>query len=165
MEIRKKWKVHLSWGFMARKKSLIEASSRRRHFGSLPRQVKPCRGAFHNIQQLFVRRAGVLREFSLNILTLRHLLLFLGINQQSTSRLDQMMSERLHHHNLAAHPRSLPTRVKGKAPSQTHRLDPPASPTISFSSVPRQRWVLNRGKQTAAPLSSKRGTGESGASS
>ncbi len=30
---------------------------------------------------------------------------------------------------------------------------------ISFTSVPRQRWVPNRGKQTAAPLSSKRGTG------
>ncbi len=30
---------------------------------------------------------------------------------------------------------------------------------ISFTSVPRQRWVPNRGKQTAAPLFSKRGTG------
>ncbi len=30
---------------------------------------------------------------------------------------------------------------------------------ISFTSMPRQRWVPNRGKQTAAPLSSKRGTG------
>ncbi len=30
---------------------------------------------------------------------------------------------------------------------------------ISFTSVPRQRWVPNHGKQTAAPLSSKRGTG------
>ncbi len=30
---------------------------------------------------------------------------------------------------------------------------------ISFTPVPRQRWVPNRGKQTAAPLSSKRGTG------
>ncbi len=30
---------------------------------------------------------------------------------------------------------------------------------ISFTSVPRQRWVPNRGKQTAAPLSSERGTG------
>ncbi len=30
---------------------------------------------------------------------------------------------------------------------------------ISFTSVPQQRWVPNRGKQTAAPLSSKRGTG------
>ncbi len=30
---------------------------------------------------------------------------------------------------------------------------------ISFASVPRQRWVPNRGKQTAAPLSLKRGTG------
>ncbi len=29
---------------------------------------------------------------------------------------------------------------------------------ISFASVPRQRWVPNRGKQTAAPLSLKRGT-------
>ncbi len=34
---------------------------------------------------------------------------------------------------------------------------------ISFASVPRQRWVPNRGKQTAAPLSMKRGQDESGA--
>ncbi len=33
-------------------------------------------------------------------------------------------------------------------------------PTANFiTSVPRQRWVPNRGKQTAAPLSSDRGTG------
>ncbi len=33
-------------------------------------------------------------------------------------------------------------------------------PTANFiTSVPRQRWVPNRGKQTAAPLSSERGTG------
>ncbi len=74
MEIRKEWKAHLSWGFMAGEVSLIEAS-----------EVKPRRGAFHNLQQLFVRRAGGLREFSLSFLTLRHLLLFLGITQ-STSR-------------------------------------------------------------------------------
>ncbi len=30
---------------------------------------------------------------------------------------------------------------------------------IYFASVPRQRWVPNRGKQTAAPLFLKRGTG------
>ncbi len=30
---------------------------------------------------------------------------------------------------------------------------------ISLPSMPRQRWVPNRGKQTAAPLSSERGTG------
>ncbi len=101
-----------------------------------------------------------MREFSLNFLTHRHLLLFLGITQQSTS---WMMSERSHHHNSAACPRSRPTRAKGKAPSLTHRPDPPANPTISFSSVPRQRWVSNRGKQTADPLTSKRGTDGSGA--
>ncbi len=124
MEIRKEWKAHLSWGFMAGEVLLIEASRRRRHLGSLPRQVKPRRGAFHNLQQLFVRRARGLREFSLSFLTLRHL---------------------------------------PQAPSLTHRPDPPASPTISFSSVPRSRWVPNRGKQTADPLSSKRGTDENGA--
>ncbi len=73
------------------------------------------------------------------------------------------MSERSHHHNPAAHPLSRPTSARGKAPSLTHQPDPPASPTISFSSVPRPRWVPNCGMQTADPLSSKRGTDESGA--
>ncbi len=63
-----------------------------------------------------------------------------------------MTSERSRHHNPAARPRSRPTRARGKAPSLTHRPDPPASPTISFSSVPRSRWVPNRGKQTADSL-------------
>ncbi len=56
-------------------------------------------------------------------------------------------------------------RAKRGGPFPTHRPHPTANPTISFASVPRQRWVLNRGKQMAAPLSSKRGTGESWASS
>ncbi len=38
----------------------------------------------------------------------------------------------------------------------THRPHPTAN---FITSVPRQRWVPNRGKQTAAPLSSERGTG------
>ncbi len=42
----------------------------------------------------------------------------------------------------------------------SHRPYPTANPAISIASVPRQRWVPNRGKQTAAPLSSKRGTDE-----
>ncbi len=71
------------------------------------------------------------------------------------------MSARLHHHHPAAHPRSRPTSAK--TPSLTHRPAPPASPMRSFPSVPRQQWVLNRGKQTAAPPSSKRETDESGA--
>ncbi len=54
---------------------------------------------------------------------------------------------------------------KGGGPFPAYRPPPTANPTISFASVPRQRWVLNCGKQTAAPLSSKRGTGESWASS
>ncbi len=141
MEIRKKWKAHLSWGVMAGKVPLIEMSQRRRHFGPL-----------------FVRRAGGLRGLSLSFLTLKHLLLFLGITQQSTSS-DQIMSDRSHHHNPAAH--SWPTPAERKAPSLNHRPDLTANPTISFSSVPRQWWVPNHGKQTSVPLSSKRGTDES----
>ncbi len=38
----------------------------------------------------------------------------------------------------------------------THRPPPTAN---SITSMPRQRWVPNRGKQTAAPLSLDRGTG------
>ncbi len=57
----------------------------RRHLGPLPRQVKPRRGAFHNLQQLVIRRAGGLSGLSLSFFALRHLLLFLGITQQSTS--------------------------------------------------------------------------------
>ncbi len=49
-------------------------------------------------------------------------------------------------------------RMKRGGPSLTHRPYPTANPTISITSVPRQRWVPNRGKQTAAPLSLKRGT-------
>ncbi len=74
------------------------------------------------------------------------------------------MSERSHHHNPAAHSRSRPTHAKRGGPSLTHRPYPTANPAISIASVPRQRWVSNRGKQTAAPLSSKRGTDENGAS-
>ncbi len=74
------------------------------------------------------------------------------------------MSERSHHHNPAAHSRSRPTHAKKGGPSLTHRPYPTANPAISIASVPRQRWVSNRGKQTAAPLSSKRGTDENGAS-
>ncbi len=48
MEIRKKWKAHLSWGVMARKVPLIETFPRCRHLGPLPWQVKPRRGTFHN---------------------------------------------------------------------------------------------------------------------
>ncbi len=36
---------------------------------------------------------------------------------------------------------------KGGGPFPTYRPHPTANPTISFASVPRQRWVLNRGKQ------------------
>ncbi len=68
------------------------------------------------------------------------------------------MSERSHRHNPAAHSRSRPTRAKRGGPSLTHRPYPTANPAISIASVPRQRWVPNRGKQTAAPLSLKRGT-------
>ncbi len=71
------------------------------------------------------------------------------------------MSERSHRHNPAVHSCSRPTRAKRGGPSLTHRPYPTANPTISFASVPRQRWVPNRGKQTAAPLSLKRGTDES----
>ncbi len=101
MEIRKEWKAHLSWGFMAGEVSLIE---------------RPGGAA------ILVRSHG---KWSLAV-------------ARSCSR-------------------SRPTRARGKAPSLTHRPDPPASPTISFSSVPRSRWVPNRGKQTADPLSSKEG--------
>ncbi len=73
------------------------------------------------------------------------------------------MSKRWHHHNPAAHPRSQPMSARRKAPSLSHHPDPSASPNSSFSSVPRQQRVLNRGKQTAAPLSSKRETDKSGA--
>ncbi len=48
-------------------------------------------------------------------------------------------------------------------PSLTHRPHPTANPTILFASVPRQWWFPNHGKQTAAPLSLKIGTDESGA--
>ncbi len=118
----------------------------------------------HNLQNSFICSAGGLRGFSLNFLTLKHLLLFLGITQQSTN-LNLMMSERSHHHNPAAHSRSRPTHAKRGGPSLTHRPYPTANPAISIASVPRQRWVPNRGKQTAAPLSSKRGTAENGACS
>ncbi len=73
------------------------------------------------------------------------------------------MSERSQNHNPAAHSRSWPICAKRGGPSLTHRPHPTTNPTISFASVPRQRWVPNRGKQTAAPLSLKRGTDESGA--
>ncbi len=66
-------------------KGTAHRAPRRRHLGPLPWQVKPRRGAFHNLQTLFVHRAGGLRGFSLNFLTLKHLLFFLGITQQSTS--------------------------------------------------------------------------------
>ncbi len=72
------------------------------------------------------------------------------------------MSERSHHHHPVARPHSWLMSVRRKAPSLTHRPDPPASPTSSFSSVSWQRRVLNRGKQTAVPLSSKTETDESG---
>ncbi len=39
----------------------------------------------HNLQKLIICSAGGLRGFSLNFLTLKHLLLFLGITQQSTN--------------------------------------------------------------------------------
>ncbi len=71
--------------------------------------------------------------------------------------------QKSHHHNSAAHSRSRPKRAKRGGPSLTHWPDPTANPTISSASVPRQRWVPNRGKQTAATLSSKRGTDENGA--
>ncbi len=67
------------------------------------------------------------------------------------------MSERSHRHNPAAHSRSRPkAREKGRSLS---KLIGHIQLLISFASVPRQRWVPNRWKQTAAPLSSKRGTG------
>uniref|UniRef100_A0A9J7ZTX8 Uncharacterized protein n=1 Tax=Cyprinus carpio carpio TaxID=630221 RepID=A0A9J7ZTX8_CYPCA len=47
-----------------------------------------------------------------------------------------------------------------------HRLDvpdPSVIPMSSFSSMPQQQRVLNRRKQMAAPLSSKRETNKSGA--
>ncbi len=66
--------------------------------------------------------------------------------------LDQMMSERSHHNNPAARPCSRLMCAKRNAPSLTHRPDPPANPMIYLFSMPRQRWVLNRGKQM------KRGT-------
>ncbi len=64
--------------------------------------------------------------------------------------------KRSHRHNPAAHSRSRPTRAKRGGPSLIHRPHPTAN---FITSVPRQRWVPNRGKQTAAPLSSERGTG------
>ncbi len=64
------------------------------------------------------------------------------------------MSERSHRHNPAAHSRSRPTRAKRGGPGHIQLR----TPAISIASVPRQRWVPNRGKQTAAPLSLKRGT-------
>ncbi len=42
----------------------------RRHLGPLSRQVKPRRGAFHNLQQLIIRRAGVLSGLSLSFFAL-----------------------------------------------------------------------------------------------
>ncbi len=53
---------------------------------------------------------------------------------------------------------SADAREKGAVPLffLTHRPHPTAN---FITSVPRQRWVPNRGKQTAAPLSSERGTG------
>ncbi len=65
------------------------------------------------------------------------------------------MSERSHHHNPAAHSRFPDARERG-GPSLTHRPYPTANPAISIASMPRQRWVPNRGKQTAAPLSSEK---------
>ncbi len=62
------------------------------------------------------------------------------------------MSERSHRHNPAAHSRSRPTRAKRGGPSLIHRPHPTAN---FITSVPRQRWVPNCGKQTAAPLSSE----------
>ncbi len=46
---------------------------------------KPRRGTFHNLQQIVIRRAGGMSGLSLSFFALRHLLLFLGITQQSTS--------------------------------------------------------------------------------
>ncbi len=67
-----------------------------------------------------------------------------------------MMSERSHHHHPATHPCFAADEREKESPlskliSQI-RLQAPLS---SFPSVPRQQWVLNRGKQTAAPPSSK----------
>ncbi len=96
-------------------------------------------------KKLVICSAGGLRGFSL---ALKHLLLFLGITHLP---LNLMMSERSHRHNPAAHSRSRLTCAKRGGPSLTHRPYLTANPTISFASVPRQRWVPNRGKQTAAP--------------
>ncbi len=71
------------------------------------------------------------------------------------------MSKRSHLHIAAAHPRLRPMSTTRKTPSLSHQPDPSASPTSSFSSVPQQQWVLNCGKQTAAPTSLKRETDES----
>ncbi len=111
----------------------------------------------------FICSAGGLRGFSLNFLTLKHLLLFLGITQQSTNRwIWWCQKDRIITIQQLTLVLGRRTR-KGGGPSLTHRPYPTANPAISIASVPRQRWVSNRGKQTAAPLSSKRGTDENGA--
>ncbi len=148
---------------MARKITLIETTPRRHHLGPLPRQVKPRRGAFHNLQNSSYAGqedwSGSASASSPSDI----LLLFLGITQQSTSRWIRLMSVKSHHHHQPLTLVRGRRAREGKAPSLTHRPAPPASPTRSFPSVPRQQWVLNRGKQTAAPPSSKRETDESGA--
>ncbi len=105
----------------------------------------------------FICSAGGLRGFSLNFLTLKHLLLFLGITQQSTNRWIWWCQKIASSQSSSSLSRSRPTHAKRGGPSLTHRPSN-CNPAISIASVPRQRWVPNRGKQTAAPLSSKRGT-------
>ncbi len=110
----------------------------------------------HNLQNIC--SAGGLRGFSLNFLALKHLLLFLGITQQSTNRwIYWCQKDRIVTIQQLTLVLGL-TRVKRGGPSLTHRPYPTANPAISIASVPRQRWVPNRGKQTAAPLSLKRRT-------
>ncbi len=152
----------LELGGCGQKGPLIEMSPRCHHLGPLLWQGKPRRSTFHKFQQLFICRAGGLRGFSLNFLTLKHLLIFLGITQQSTSRwIGWCQRDRI----IKIQQLTLvlsPTPVKRGAPSLTYQPDPTANPMISLSSVPWQWWVPNRGKQRAAPLSSKRGRDESG---
>ncbi len=81
----------------------------------------------HNIQQLVICSAGGLRGFSLNFLALKHLLLLLGITQQSTSRWiwwcqkDRIVTIQLLTLILGRRAR------KGGGPSLTHRPDPTAN--------------------------------------
>ncbi len=135
----------------------------RRHLGPLPRQVKPRRGAFHNLQQLVIHRAGGLRGLSLNFFTLRHFLFFLGITQQSPSHWIRWCQW---DHHPATHPRSRPMSTRRKAPSLTHQPDPPASPMSSFPYLSnRGSWTVGsrrlpllprKEKQTRAELSHRK---------